>query len=171
MSAACHGRPKRILVAGENRIKQKVIAWMLSIPDCDVETTGNGLEALAAVTRSQFHGVLMGIQIPEMTGVVATKRIRVLGGAYARLPIIALIANTMQGDLKTYLAAVMNEFVAKSIDRWELLAAIGRCAGRSLDVGQTEVIAKPAAQPMNADAATDFDHLIAGIDDPMDGTP
>ena len=92
----------------------------------------NGLEAVAAVTRSKYDLVLMDIHMPEMDGVTATMKIRSLPDPVSGVPIIALTADAMQGDREKYLEAGMNVYVAKPIDQRDLLSAISRCANVSM---------------------------------------
>ena len=78
-----------------------------------------------AVQAEVYDLVLMDIQMPEMDGVTATKTIRSLGTDRALIPILALTANAMKGDRQSYLAAGMNGYVSKPIDKAKLLAAVG----------------------------------------------
>ena len=87
-----------------------------------VEVASNGREAVEAVERSDFGLVLMDIQMPEMDGIAATRIIRSMSvAAKANTPIIALTANAMKGDEEEYLAAGMNGYLTKPIDRDSLI--------------------------------------------------
>ena len=121
-------RRLRILLADDNQMNQKVVTAMLSSTDHHVDVVANGVEALEAVRTVPYDIVLMDIQMPEMDGVEATREIRCLAGDPAGVPIIALTANAMQGDKDRYLDAGMDDYVAKPIDRGELMAAIHRRA-------------------------------------------
>ncbi|MDY0881758.1 PAS domain S-box protein [Dongia soli] len=116
----------RVLIAEDNHINQLLIVSMLSKSGYQVELVNNGHEALSAVQRGNFDLVLMDAQMPGMDGIEATRAIRRLDSAKATVPIIALTANAMSGDRDIYLAAGMNDYVAKPIRLPELLAAIDR---------------------------------------------
>ena len=78
---------------------------MLGPVDCEFDFVQDGLQAVAAVTRSNYDLVLMDVQMPQMDGTEATKRIRSLPNKISQIPIIAMTANAMQGDRETYLGA------------------------------------------------------------------
>lgn len=123
----------RLLIAEDSEINRSVVTWMLTQLKCRFDVVSNGLEAVAAVTRSNYDLVLMDIQMPEMDGITATNQIRSLGGKLGQIPIIAMTANAMQGDREKFLAAGMNDYVSKPIDQRDMFDAIARCtAGRPL---------------------------------------
>jgi len=160
------GRPLRILIAEDNAINRKVIRWMLASFDAHLDFAGTGLEAVAAAMRSPYDLVLMDVQMPEMDGLEATRRIRALGGAYGDLPIVAMTANAMRGDRERCLEAGMTDYVAKPIDEAELLAAVARAAGTSTpaaDVGGRSPAPEPTDESQQALA-----RLIGEIDDLVD---
>ena len=68
----------------------------------------------------------MDVQMPEMEGFTATRRIRKLDGPGANTPIIALTANAMTGDREAYLKAGMSDFAPKALDQHVLLRTIAR---------------------------------------------
>ena len=94
------------------------------------DVVANGLEAVEAVERQPYDLVLMDVQMPEMDGVEATQRIleRRLDGE--RPWIVAMTAEVMRGDREGFLAAGMNDYVAKPIRPQELIAAIARTPSR-----------------------------------------
>jgi DNA-binding response OmpR family regulator len=77
--------------------------------------------------------ILMDMQMPEMDGLEATKRIRQLGAMGRAVPIIAMTANAMQEDRRRCLEAGMNDFVAKPIDSAELLRKIAAHCRAEID--------------------------------------
>jgi PAS domain S-box-containing protein len=119
----------RILLAEDNVVNQKVAAWMLDDICGTLDFAVNGAEAVAAAMRAPYDLILMDAQMPVMDGITAAQRIRSLPPPVSEIPIVALTANAMQGDRERYLAAGMNGYVAKLIDRRELLAEIRRCLG------------------------------------------
>jgi signal transduction histidine kinase/CheY-like chemotaxis protein len=118
------GRHLRLLVAEDNPINQRLIVNALKHAGFSVDVVGDGMEAVDAVQREPYDLVLMDIRMPVMNGVEATQRIRSLSTAAANLPIVAMTANAMAGDREEYLAAGMNDYVAKPIDFNILLTKI-----------------------------------------------
>ena len=88
---------------------------------------------MQAVHQRNFDVILMDMQMPEMDGLEATKRIRQLGAMGRAVPIIAMTANAMQEDRRRCLEAGMNDFVAKPIDSAELLRKIAAHCRAELD--------------------------------------
>ena len=86
-------------------------------------------EVLEALAREPYDVVLMDVQMPELDGLGATRRILELYGA-DRPRIIAMTANAMQGDREACLAAGMDDYVAKPIRPEELVRALDRCSAR-----------------------------------------
>ena len=166
------GRTAHILVAEDNMINQKVVKWMLAPLSCQIDIVSNGQEAIAAVTRSSYDLVLMDVQMPGMDGVTATKKIRSLSGSMARLPIIALTANTMQGDREIYLAEGMSGYLSKPIDQQELWKIVSRYTGIDLPKA-TDQSAPPSldnGRIPTAHTSLIFDELIDGLDEQLNGT-
>jgi CheY-like chemotaxis protein len=121
----------RILLAEDNAVNQKVARSMLQKLGFRADVAANGLEVLAAVERQPYDVILMDVQMPEMDGLEASRRLAQLRPDPARRPwIIALTANAMQGDREMCLAAGMDDYISKPIKRAELLAAIERSRSR-----------------------------------------
>jgi PAS domain S-box-containing protein len=165
----------RILVAEDNPINQKVISAMLGPIDCRFEFVQDGLEAVAAVTRSSYDLVLMDIEMPQMDGMEATKRIRSLPNKISAVPIIAMTANVMQGDREKYLGAGMNDYVSKPIDQRELISAVMGQSDISMpDMGMVSrssvVDARAEVKPLSTKAEGNLGNLVDHIDGLLDGT-
>jgi len=119
-------RRLNLLVVEDNQINQIVISSMLRTAGHECDIAKDGAEALAAVQRRDYDGVLMDIQMPLMDGVEATQEMRKLGAKYQKLPIIALTANAMTGDEERYLGLGLNDYVPKPIDPDRLTLALRR---------------------------------------------
>jgi signal transduction histidine kinase/DNA-binding NarL/FixJ family response regulator len=119
-------RRLHLLVVEDNQINQVVISSMLRSAGHECDMARDGREAIAAVQKSSYDGVLMDIQMPVIDGVEATQSIRKLGEQYQKLPIIALTANAMAGDEEHYLGLGMNDYVPKPIDPDRLTLALRR---------------------------------------------
>jgi CheY-like chemotaxis protein len=120
------GRPTaRILLVEDTPVNQRLGQALLGKRGYHVSLAADGLEALAAFDRERFDLILMDMQMPNMDGLEATRRIRdrELTGD-RRIPIIALTANAMQSDRERCLAAGMDDFVAKPFRADEMFAVI-----------------------------------------------
>ncbi|MCF8347549.1 MAG: response regulator [Bacteroidales bacterium] len=117
-----------VLLAEDNLINQKVATYSLHQMGFTVEIANNGLEAVEKYTQTKYDLILMDVQMPELSGFDATRRIRSLensSGHGARIPIIALTANAMKGDMERCIAAGMDAYLSKpfqQIDLMELIA-------------------------------------------------
>ncbi|BAI71988.1 two-component hybrid sensor and regulator [Azospirillum sp. B510] len=116
----------RVLVAEDNPVNQQLTLALLRRAGLNAEAVSNGEEAVEAVTARPYDLVLMDVQMPVMDGLMATRRIRGLSGRVARIPIIALTANAMQGDATICLEAGMDDYLSKPINARKLLDAIAR---------------------------------------------
>ncbi|MBK9752430.1 MAG: response regulator [Nannocystis sp.] len=117
--------PLRILAVEDNATNQKLILLMLERLGYRADSAYHGLEALEAVARHTYDVVLMDVQMPEMDGLEATRRIRQQPGSQPR--IIAMTANAMDSDRQACLAAGMDDYVSKPIQVRELRLALERC--------------------------------------------
>src|SRR5262249_15503856 len=109
----------RILLAEDNVFNQKLAIRLLEKHRHTVVLASNGLETLSALERQPFDLVLMDVQMPEMDGLEATRRIRAQEGSRGgfgpegkRIPIIAMTAYAMKGDRERCLEAGMDGYVA-----------------------------------------------------------
>ena len=118
-------RQLRILVAEDNAVNQMVVLAMLEQLGCRADLAANGLEAIEAIRRQPYDLVLMDVQMPEMDGLTASRRIGELLPPAARPRIVALTAGALQGDRDSCLDAGMDDYLAKPI-RFESLAALLR---------------------------------------------
>jgi two-component system sensor histidine kinase/response regulator len=120
------GRRGRILVVDDNRVNQRVAQRMLEKRGHRVDVADNGVEAIVAVSRTQYDAVLMDRQMPEMDGFEATRMIRSREGAERHTIIIAMTAGAMMGDEEECLAAGMDAYLSKPVHAAILIATIDR---------------------------------------------
>ena len=116
----------RILVADDNPLNCRLAVLMLEKAGHAIDVVEDGAAAIEAVRAGQYDLVLMDVQMPGVDGLEATRRIRRLPIAKAGVPVIAITANAMAGDDRRCLAAGMNDYVTKPIDRARLLSTVAR---------------------------------------------
>jgi PAS domain S-box-containing protein len=122
--------PLRILVAEDNEINRKVALRMLAAFGYEADVARNGAEVVAAVRRQRYDLVLMDLQMPELDGTEATRRIVRTLPAGKRPHIVAMSANVMREDVQAALDAGADEYIAKPFPVEALRAALERCAQR-----------------------------------------
>ena len=113
-------RHVQVLLVEDNPTNQRIASEILQLAGITVETAANGVEAVRAVKKKAYDGILMDVQMPEMDGIEATKIIR----RESQVPIVAMTAHAMSDDRTKCLDAGMNDYVLKPIDRKELFAAL-----------------------------------------------
>jgi protein-histidine pros-kinase len=118
-------RRLRVLLAEDVEINQQVATKLLEKRGHAVDVVTNGRAAIAAVQQQAYDAVLMDIQMPEMDGITATRRIRE-DPRFASLPIIAVTAHALDSDRAACLAAGMNDYLAKPFRPTELYAKVER---------------------------------------------
>jgi CheY-like chemotaxis protein len=117
--------PLRILLAEDNVVNQKLALRLLQQMGYRADVASNGIEAVECVARQPYDVVLMDVQMPEMDGLEATRRIVTRWPSPATRPrIVAMTANAMQGDREECLAAGMDDYVTKPIRVDALVAAL-----------------------------------------------
>lgn len=160
------GKTIKILVAEDNLINQKVIQSLLKSLNCRLHIVNNGIEAYMIVQKQEFDIILMDVQMPQMDGPTATKRIRNLPAPTSDIPIIALTANAMKGDREFYLASGMDDYVSKPIDQKALIGAISRWVSAAhIDKPITSSV-KSTEQPakLSQDAEDEIKKLQSDLD-------
>lgn len=115
----------KILVAEDNRVNSWLIASLLSAGGHAVTVASDGERAVEAALEGGFDCILMDVQMPELDGLEATRRLR---GAGVRIPIYALTALAMEGDRENCEQAGMNGHLAKPIDLTQLHRALTEVA-------------------------------------------
>jgi len=117
-------KPLRILLAEDNVVNQQVGLHILSRMGYRADVAANGLEVLEALRRQSYDVVLMDVQMPEMDGLTATRRICQEWSVENRPHIVAMTANAMRGDRETCLQAGMDDYISKPIRVEELVRSL-----------------------------------------------
>lgn len=132
---------KRVLLVEDEPINQEVAGELLRMAGLQVEVAENGREAVARATQQIYALVLMDMQMPEMGGIEATRKLRELPG-WAAVPIIAMTANAFEEDRRHCLEAGMNDHVGKPVDPEVLYQVLLRWLDR-----EPASLAVPGAAP------------------------
>jgi two-component system, sensor histidine kinase and response regulator len=124
-----------LLLAEDNAVNRKVASVLLERAGHHVVAVENGVQAVEAVRHRSFDAVLMDVQMPEMDGFEATRRIRALRGPAAAIPVIAMTANVLAGDEERCREAGMDDYVGKPFKPAELLAKLAHWSERGRVAG------------------------------------
>jgi CheY-like chemotaxis protein len=116
--------PLRILLAEDNVVNQKLALRLLQQMGYRADVASNGIEAIESIERQTYDLVLMDVQMPEMDGLEAARRITAKFTPGGRPRIVAMTANAMAGDREACLAAGMDDYVTKPIRVEALVEAL-----------------------------------------------
>src|SRR5262249_22598093 len=108
----------------DNVVNQKLALRLLQQMGYRADIASNGVEAIESVARQPYDVVLMDVQMPEMDGLEASRRITERWAAAERPRIIAMTANAMQGDPDLCIAAGMDDYLTKPIRVDRLVEAL-----------------------------------------------
>ncbi len=129
-AAMAEHHPLRILLAEDNVVNQKLALRLLLQMGYRADLASNGIEAIECIERQTYDVVLMDVQMPEMDGMEASRRIVRRWPDGQRPRIVAMTANAMQGDREECLAAGMDDYVTKPIRVDALVAALNKVIAR-----------------------------------------
>ena len=164
--------PLRILLAEDHATNQKLALLTLGHLGYRADVAANGLEALSAIERQPYDVILMDMQMPEMDGLEATRRIRQEYSSDHNPRIIAMTANVTKEDREACIAAGMDDYLAKPIRVDELIAALNKAVAvsandvSSLD-GTRSHTPQPAPPPKNV-ASQNVSFDMSAIDKLLD---
>ncbi len=150
----------RVLLVEDNPVNRQVAERLLGLSGLEVDAVENGLLAIERLARAHYDAVLMDCQMPVMDGYTATAKRREDEKARGlpRLPILAMTANAMAGDREKCLAAGMDDYLTKPLDRRALEAMLARwlpAPGSATVVPRTEAAPPPPASSAPRGTAID----------------
>jgi signal transduction histidine kinase/CheY-like chemotaxis protein len=155
--------PLRILLAEDNAVNQKVALAILGRMGYRADVAGNGLEAIEALRRQVYDLVLMDVQMPEMDGLEAARRICQEWPQDKRPRLIAMTAGAMEGDREKCLEAGMDDYISKPVRVEALQAGLERCV-RVAERGAGEICSGevfPPATLWNINPSVDLKVLVS----------
>jgi CheY-like chemotaxis protein len=121
--------PLEILLTDDDAINVKVLTMMLERLGYRADAVENGRQSLAALARKPYDVILMDVQMPELDGLEATRRIRAANGHQPW--IIAITSGDSEGDRRACIAAGMNDYLGKPARRDALIEVLRRVEPRA----------------------------------------
>ncbi len=162
ISGTLHSVHARVLLVDDNATNRKVASQILMKAGCEVLMASSGQEAISVLQKdAHFDLVLMDIQMPEMDGMETTRRLKALNLA-ALPPIVAMTAYAMKEDRERFLAAGMDDYLAKPIRAQQIIAMVARWVSDGHGVIQ------------EAEVSTGFvvdEEVLASLSDAVGGDP
>jgi len=146
-----------LLLAEDNRTNQLFAMALLQGAGYRVDLAEDGVQAVALAQSRDYAAVLMDLQMPTMDGMEAAQRIRALNGPRAEVPIIALTAHAMPQTRIECLEAGMNDYLAKPINRAELITMMAHWAPNQTGIEVKETIDEPDLLESSSDDAVVID--------------
>ena len=128
----------RVLLAEDNAVNQLVVVGLLKKQGYSVDVVANGLEAVAAARQLAYDLVLMDIQMPDMGGIEAARKIRQSGQGNAAVPIIAVTAHALKGDRERFIDSGMDDYLVKPVSRRDLLQKVAYWTGAAQGAGDRD---------------------------------
>jgi len=129
-------RSLKIMIAEDDLTLQMVALAIFENLNHEVTAVNNGQEAVDVYKSQDFDIILMDIRMPVMDGMEATKIIRSMDGEKSNIPVIALTADIVAGNVKKYMDAGMNDVCSKPIEQSKLLRAIDTLLGEEIHTCQ-----------------------------------
>ncbi|MEY2761220.1 MAG: hypothetical protein RLZZ96_1120 [Bacteroidota bacterium] len=152
----------RLLLVDDNATNRKVASQILMKAGCEVQMASSGQEAISILQKdANFDLVLMDIQMPEMDGMETTRRLKALNLA-SLPPIVAMTAYAMKEDRERFLAAGMDDYLAKPIRAQQLIQTVSRWVAEGHGVVEETLV------------ATEFvvdEEVLASLSDAVGGDP
>lgn len=115
---------KRMLLAEDNEMNQKLVIMYLRKFNVQIDLAENGAQAIKAAMVNDYDLILMDVQMPEVDGLEATREIRKLSSKKGQVPIVAMTAHAFKEEVENCFAAGMNAHISKPIDKQAFLVLI-----------------------------------------------
>ncbi|MGE5405058.1 MAG: response regulator, partial [Candidatus Saccharibacteria bacterium] len=136
----------RILLAEDNEVNRKVFIMALKYSNLTCDVVVNGFEALHACLTKDYDIVFMDCQMPVLDGYEATRQIREAEGGGKHIAIIAMTANVMEGDREKCLAAGMDDYISKPVNKDQIIAMIEQYALKPQNSGYPAFLMESMAE-------------------------
>jgi PAS domain S-box-containing protein len=162
-------RPLRILVVEDNTVNQQLAVLLLRKLGYRADVAANGVEALDALERQPYDVVLMDVEMPEMDGLEATRRIHRRWPRERRPHIIAVTANALAGEREICLQAGMDDYIPKPIRMEELTGALGRAVPRGVGGDGTPALDPKAISRLVSSFGDRGAETVSGLIDTFTG--
>jgi signal transduction histidine kinase/CheY-like chemotaxis protein len=130
----------RVLVVEDNPINQLLILKVLQKQNFETDVAENGEIALNKYKENNYDIILMDLQMPQMDGYEATINIRNLNSPKRGIPIIAMTAHTIKGEIERCLEIGMNDFISKPFNKDELYEKIHKLVKTDLQISEPEAL-------------------------------
>ena len=164
IAEACDGNETRILLVEDNLTNRELALSILKRACLSVDIAGDGSEAVLKVSEHRYGAVLMDIQMPVMDGYEATTRIRAMADPVkARIPIIAMTADTFPEDRDRCLKVGMDDYISKPYRPKELISKLAKVLGVELTIPTTAKgpTLSGETQPVAVDNAVSVDNALS----------
>jgi CheY-like chemotaxis protein len=155
-----HVSGSRILVVDDNSINRQLACEFLVSGGVVADTANDGRQALDALEKTRYDAVLMDVQMPEMDGYEATRRIR-RDDRFRDLPVIAMTAAAMQQDMDKCFECGMDDYLSKPIDTRKLFSLLNRWIKPRNNKKEVEVFEKIGE---NANISGMIPDMLPGLD-------
>ncbi|WP_337906901.1 response regulator [Iningainema tapete] len=153
--------PLRILLAEDNQVNQEVALLILAQLGYQADAVDNGIEVLQALRHQPYDVVLMDVQMPEMDGLTATRRICQEWSQQQRPRIIAMTAYATEDIWRQCLEAGMDDYIIKPIQIEKLVEAMKQCQSPPLDAKTLQSLRKMAGARANEVLAQIINNYLA----------
>ena len=119
-----NGKGVKVLIVEDNPINQLLVIKVLENQGYEITVAGNGRIALEEYEKQSFDIILMDLQMPELDGYETTRIIRKMPGDKGEIPIVAMTAHTIKGELEKCVSIGMNDYISKPFYASELYQKI-----------------------------------------------